>query len=121
MMGFDDVAVIGDLDCVFCLDTKYLLEELQLGPKRVDSFRAHIGWTGQGDPSLEVVFAGVKKSGEPPDLAELLARLEQARVFVLRQGAPEHYRKAAKLLSEGIGPKLRPVKWMADKGRFLTQ
>ena len=92
-MGFDDVAVVTDLDYLFCSDAKQLLKEIGVDPAKIDAFRKHIGWSGAKDPSLKDVLAGVAQNGLIKDFDATLQTLEKHRVFVLKHGAPEHYCK----------------------------
>ena len=95
-MGFDDVAVVADIDYLFSVDAKHLFEQLGLMPSGIDGFRKHIGWSDVGDPSLEDVLAGLSTRGNPTDLDSTMAALELKRVFVLRRGTPELYCKKGK-------------------------
>jgi predicted ATP-dependent endonuclease of OLD family len=98
-MGFDDVAVVSDLDYLFCGDAKHLLKQLGIDPSKIDDFRKHIGWLDPKDPSLEDVLDGVRKKALDEDFDKTIKALEEKRVFVLRHGAPEQYYK------DGMGRK----------------
>jgi predicted ATP-dependent endonuclease of OLD family len=99
-MGFDDVAVIADLDCLFAADTKQLLEAVGLDSHAADGFRDHIEWTDRGDPSLEYVVRKTQEKGPPPGFERAVRELEGERIFILRHGSPEMYYKV------GMGNKL---------------
>jgi putative ATP-dependent endonuclease of OLD family len=95
-MGFDDVAIISDLDYLFCNDIRYLLEELKIDPAPIVGFRKHIEWTKEGDPGLGEILSKIETNGEPAELNDALAMLSEKRVFVLKHGEPESYVKNGK-------------------------
>jgi len=92
-MGFDDVAIICDVDYLFSNDIVHLFEELNLDKKVQDDFRKHIDWSQSGDPALSVVVEMLKKKGEPKDFDKIISELSKQRIFVLRKGSPEIYFK----------------------------
>lgn len=92
-MGYSDISVIADLDYLFSNDIKHLLDELQIDPACLATFRKHIGWEKDADPSLRMILDAIDQKGEPPGVAEILTQLQDKRVFVLRHGAPEQYLK----------------------------
>lgn len=92
-MCFDDIAVICDLDYLFCCDIEHLLEELGLDKELPSKFRKHIGYTVKGDPKLDYIMAKINEKGEPERMEALLHDLQKNRIFVLRHGAPEMYYK----------------------------
>lgn len=94
-MGFDDVAIICDLDYLFSKDIKYLLSEVEMDDTYPQQFREHIGWTEDGDPSLEFVLQKTEERGEPNSFTQVLSDLRQHRIFVLKRGSPEMYYKNA--------------------------
>jgi len=94
-LGFQDVAVIADLDYLFSNDIVYLLKELGIDTQYPAKLRAHIGWAEGGDPSLDTVIAALETKGRPDILTEVQTYLEAARIFVLKRGAPETYYVAA--------------------------
>lgn len=93
VMGFDDVAIICDVDNLFSNDGKNLLKEAGIEEKYIDEFRTHIGWTTVGDPPLKTVAEALKTKGEPKNFESVLLALSKDRIFVLRKGAPEDYYK----------------------------
>lgn len=94
-MGFDDVAIICDLDYLFSDDFRHLLSEEGIDNQYPEKFREHIGWTGAGDPSLEYVLQKMEEKGEPESLSQTLSDLKENRIFVLKRGSPEMYYKNA--------------------------
>ena len=92
-MGFDDVAIISDLDYLYCNDARYLFSELGLDPKIIDSLRTHIGWTEENDPGLAHVLNELGSRGMPSGMDNLMKDLRAHRIFILWHGAPENYVK----------------------------
>lgn len=92
-MCFDDIAIICDLDYLFCKDIGYLLEELGLDKEFPKKFCEHIEWQDEGEPKLEYIIEKINQNGEPAGLEDLLKNLCDKRIFVLRHGAPEMYYK----------------------------
>ena len=74
-MGFDDVAIICDVDNLFSNDGKNLLKEAGIEEKYIDEFRTHIGWTTVGDPPLKTVAEALKTKGEPKNFESVLLAL----------------------------------------------
>jgi len=92
-LGFDDVLAVADLDYIFCMEAKNLLEDLKMDPSCVDSFRKHIHHTLDGDPNLETVILALNKFKEPVGFQETVANLEKQKIFLMRRGSPEFYCK----------------------------
>lgn len=92
-MGFDDVAIICDIDYLFSNDIRNLFKELKLDNQLLDNFRKHIEWSEKGDPPLDIVVSKLFEKGYPKELDEAIKKLSEYRIFVLRKGAPEHYCK----------------------------
>jgi len=92
-MCFDDIAVICDLDYLFCGDIEYLLEELGLDKEYPKKLCEHIEWQAEGDPKLDYILEKLKEKSEPDGLENVIESLRQKRIFVLRHGAPEMYYK----------------------------
>ncbi len=92
-IGFDDVAIICDLDYLFSNDIRHLLNDVGLDDKYVEQCRQHIEWTDRGDPSLDFVVKKLEEKGEPSNFEKTLNDLRKERIFVLRHGAPEMYYK----------------------------
>lgn len=90
-MGYDDVAIICDLDYLFSNDVRYLLAEIEVDTKYPNLFREHISWTEKGDSSLEYVLQKLEERGNPKDFEQALSDLQRQRIFVLRHGSPERY------------------------------
>lgn len=90
-MGFDDVAIICDLDYLFSNDIKYLLAEIGVDNKYPDLFRKHIEWTERGDPPVESIVQKLKEKGCPDNFGQALSDLQKQRIFVLKHGPPEQY------------------------------
>lgn len=94
-MGFDDVAIICDLDYLFSNDIKHLLSEFGVDENYSQQLRQHIGWTEAGDPPLVTVVQRLQEKGEPKFLQRMLSELQGKRLFVLRRGSPEMYYRNA--------------------------
>ena len=92
-MGFDDVSIVCDLDYLFSNDIKHLLRECGVAESYALTARQHIGWTGDGDPSLATIRDSIQSVGYPSDFDTYLAELAKQRIFVFRRGAPEDYYK----------------------------
>jgi len=92
-MCFDDVALVCDLDYLFCNDAKNLLKEFSLNEQYPDQFRQHIEWSENGSPSLGYVLEKIGEKGEPSNFEALINQLKEQRVFIIRHGAPERYYK----------------------------
>lgn len=90
-MGYDDVAIICDLDYLFSNGIKYLLAEIGVDNKYPDLFRKHIEWTEHGDPPVESVVQKLKEKGCPDNFGQVLSDLQKQRIFVLKHGPPEQY------------------------------
>jgi len=68
-MRFDDVAVICDLDYLFCHDIKNL-NEIGSDEQYPNRFRQHIEWvTEEGSPPLEYRVQKLEEKGESPEFA----------------------------------------------------
>jgi predicted ATPase len=92
LLGLQDIGAILDLDALFKNDTKHFLKDLNLDENLVDKFRKLIGWTKEGDPSLNDVLAGVKANAAvDPEIEKACVELKKRSIFLLRKGAPEHY------------------------------
>lgn len=92
-MCFDDIAVICDLDYLFCRDIEYLLEELGLDKEYPKKLCEHIEWQADGDPKLTYILEKLKEKGDPDEMENAISSLRRNRIFVLRHGAPEMYYK----------------------------
>jgi hypothetical protein len=92
-IGVDDVAAIVDLDWAFSNRIKPLLGALRIDEGFVDVLRVHLNWDQPGDPGLAWLVNRISQLGEPPEFVEFARLLEKHRIFVLRNGAPEHYSK----------------------------
>lgn len=89
-MGLDDVAVIADLDYLFCNESGELLGDLGCDPDVPSQLRSALELKGTR-PSLDKVREAVEAKGRPVLLDETIEALERKRVFVIRDGAPETY------------------------------
>jgi predicted ATP-dependent endonuclease of OLD family len=118
-IGVEDVSAIVDLDWAFSNQVKPLLSSLGIDQRLVDMLREHLRWDSAKDPKLKDVVGLISQVGEPPQLMELLESLKLHRIFVLRNGAPEHYsmnfpgQKEMLLLINDVGD-LREPQYLAD-------
>lgn len=101
-MGFDDVAIISDLDYLFSGDFNKLAEDCGiLNWEHTNALRSYIGWTQEGTPSLETVLRELATRGTPANFELVLSTLKQHRLFTLKRGSPEMYYKNALGNKEG--------------------
>jgi len=91
-MKFDDVSVILDLDYLFSKDFKHLLKDIDLDEQYYLKIRQHIGLSEEDkDMKKEKIACELKEKGYPLVFDEILDKLEEKRIFILKHGAPENY------------------------------
>lgn len=92
-MGFDDVAIVCDLDYLFSNDIKHLFKDEKIDVKNIEEFKKHIDWTSSGDPSLEFILDKINKKGYPSSFDQVISDLSSKRILTLKKGSPEMYYK----------------------------
>jgi predicted ATP-dependent endonuclease of OLD family len=101
LMGFDDVSAVSDLDYLFSNDIKYLLDSFKLDRTVTDRLRKSIGWTANGDPSLDYIMSHYADVTGQDEFEKTLESLRKSRFFILKHGAPESYYKNNKNDKDG--------------------
>ncbi len=101
LMGFDDVSAVSDLDYLFSNDIKNLPDSFKLDRTVTDRLRKIIGWTANGDPSLDYIMSHYADVTGQDEFEKTLESLRKSRFFILKHGAPESYYKNNKNDKDG--------------------